>query len=132
MTLVGVSRTVGVALDAAKQLQEEYGVNAEVINLRSLRPLDREAIIQSVSKTHYLVTVEGGWPQYGVGSEVAASIVESKYREIDWTIKIFDSTIVLAFIHVLILCCVVVNLTVYVYIPLELRYVHFRAYLILD
>ncbi len=86
---MGVSRTVGVALDAAKQLQEEYGVNAEVINLRTLRPLDREAIIQSVAKTHYLVTVEGGWPQYGVGSEVAASIVESKYREeIDYTIKL--------------------------------------------
>ncbi len=78
MTLVGVSRTVGVALDAAQQLQEEYGVSAEVINLRSLRPLDREAIIQSVSKTHYMVTVEGGWPQYGVGSEVVASIIESK------------------------------------------------------
>ena len=79
MTLVAVGRTVGVALDAAQQLQETYGVSAEVLNLRTLRPLDREAIIQSVAKTHHLVTVEGGWPQYGVGAEVAASVVESEY-----------------------------------------------------
>lgn len=77
LTLVSVSKGVGVALDAAKYLQENYGVNAEVINLRTLRPLDRETIMQSVAKTHYLVTVEGGWPQYGVGAEVAASVVES-------------------------------------------------------
>ena len=75
---MAISRTVGVALDAAQQLQETYGVNAEVLNLRTLRPLDREAIIQSVAKTHYLVTVEGGWPQFGVGAEVAATVVESK------------------------------------------------------
>ncbi len=69
---------VGVALEAAEQLQKERGVSCEVINLRSLRPLDREAIIASVMKTHYVVTVEGGWPQYGVGSEIAASVMESK------------------------------------------------------
>lgn len=76
VTLVAASRTVGIALEAAIQLQEEHGINAEVINLRTLRPLDREAIAQSVAKTHYLVTVEGGWPQFGVGSEVSASVVE--------------------------------------------------------
>lgn len=86
MTLVSLARTVGVALEAAQNLQETYGVNAEVINLRSLRPLDRETIIQSVAKTHYLVTVEGGWPQFGVGSEVAATVVESKLVTVasDW------------------------------------------------
>ena len=63
MTLVAVSRTVGVAMDTAKQLAEQHGVDAEVINLRTLRPLDRDAIFESVMKTHYLVTVEGGWPQ---------------------------------------------------------------------
>ena len=78
MTLVAVSRTVGEALEAARLLQEQHGINAEVINLRTLRPLDRETIAQSVAKTHYLVTVEGGWPQYGVGSEVSASVVEGK------------------------------------------------------
>ncbi len=77
VTIVGYSRTVGVALDAAKEL-EGYGVSAEVVNLRTLRPMDREAIIQSVKKTNHLVTVEGGWPQFGVGAEISASIVESR------------------------------------------------------
>ena len=63
-------------MEAAQQLETEHGVNAEVINLRTLRPLDREAIYQSVMKTHYLVTVEGGWPQFGVGAEIAASVTE--------------------------------------------------------
>lgn len=78
VTLVGHSRTVGVALAAAKQLQDECGVSAEVVNLRTLRPMDREAIEQSVMKTHFLVTVEGSWPQFGVGAEISASITESK------------------------------------------------------
>ena len=77
ITLVSHSMTVGVALEAAKEL-ELCGVSAEVVNLRTLRPLDREAIAESVMKTHYLVTVEGGWPQYGVGAEISASVVESK------------------------------------------------------
>lgn len=77
ITLVGHSRTVGVALDAAAEL-EKRGVSAEVINLRTLRPMDRDTIKQSVMKTHFLVTVEGAWPQFGVGAEIAASIVESK------------------------------------------------------
>ena len=68
---------VGVALDAAKEL-EGRGVSCEVINLRTLRPLDREAIIQSVKKTHFIVTVEGGWPQCGIGAEIAATVMESE------------------------------------------------------
>ena len=77
MTIVSHSKTVDISLGAAKEL-EQHGVSAEVVNLRSLRPLDREAIKESVMKTHYLVTVEGGWPQYGIGAEISASIVESK------------------------------------------------------
>ena len=76
ITLVAVSRAVGVAMEAAEKLQEK-GVNAEVINLRTLRPLDRNAVFQSVMKTHYLVTVEGGWPQFGIGAEISASVIES-------------------------------------------------------
>ena len=78
VTLVAYSRTVGVALDAAAELEQKYGVSAEVVNLRTLRPMDRDAIMQSVMKTHFLVTVEGGWPQFGVGAEISASMVESK------------------------------------------------------
>ena len=76
VTLVAVSRAVGVAMKAAEQL-EERGIKAEVINLRTLRPMDRDTIFQSVMKTHYLVTVEGGWPQFGVGAEISASVMES-------------------------------------------------------
>ena len=51
----------------------------QVINLRSLRPMDDETVIKSVMKTNHLVTVEGGWPQCGIGAEVTARIMESKW-----------------------------------------------------
>lgn len=76
ITLVSHSKTVGVCLDAAKQLATN-GIDCEVINLRSLRPLDEECILQSVMKTNHLVTVEGGWPQCGIGAEICARIIES-------------------------------------------------------
>jgi pyruvate dehydrogenase E1 component beta subunit len=77
VTLVSHSRPVGFCLEAAAELAGA-GIECEVINLRSIRPLDRETIVKSVMKTHHLVTVEGGWPQFGVGAEICASIVESK------------------------------------------------------
>lgn len=64
ITLVAHSKAVDNALDAAKELAGK-GIEAEVINLRSLRPLDTETIFKSVQKTHHLVTVEQGWPQSG-------------------------------------------------------------------
>jgi len=77
ITLVAHSRMVHLSLEAAEILKKEDGVEAEVINLRSIRPLDLDCIINSVKKTNRLVTVEGGFPSYGVGSEISASIVES-------------------------------------------------------
>ncbi|XP_069101083.1 pyruvate dehydrogenase E1 component subunit beta, mitochondrial-like [Argopecten irradians] len=76
VTLVTHSKCVGLCLDAAKEL-EGQGVECEVINLRTLRPMDTQAIIKSVMKTNHCVTVEGGWPQCGIGSEICATIVES-------------------------------------------------------
>lgn len=67
-----------LALEAAKVLAGE-GVECEVINLRSLRPLDEATIVDSVMKTRNLVTVEQGWPQSGIGSEICARIVESEW-----------------------------------------------------
>lgn len=55
-----------------------FCVGKQVINLRSIRPLDIECIATSVKKTNRLVTIEGGWPQFGVGAEIAASILEGK------------------------------------------------------
>ncbi|PPQ98498.1 hypothetical protein CVT24_003989 [Panaeolus cyanescens] len=77
VTLVGHSKMVGHCMEAAEALAKE-GIKAEVINLRSIRPLDIDTIIKSVKKTNRLVIVEGGWPGFGVGSEICAQIVESE------------------------------------------------------
>lgn len=76
VTLVAHSKAVGTCLEAAKQLATQ-GVECEVINLRSIRPLDEETIQASVMKTNRLITVEGGWPHFGVGAEICASVIES-------------------------------------------------------
>ena len=75
--MVSHSKSVGLCLEAAAELEKE-GISAEVINLRSIRPLDTDLIIKSVKKTNHLITVEGGWPHFGVGSEIAAAILESE------------------------------------------------------
>lgn len=81
VTIVGYSKSVGTALEAANQLAD-MGINAEVINLRSVRPLDFETIANSVTKTNHLITVENGWPQCGVGAEICARVIESEFISI--------------------------------------------------
>lgn len=83
VTITAFSRMVGVALEAAAKLQAEHGISAEVINLRSLRPLDRDGIIASVKKTSRLVTVEEGWPTCGVGAEIGAIVYEECFDSLD-------------------------------------------------
>ncbi|XP_048878018.1 pyruvate dehydrogenase E1 component subunit beta, mitochondrial [Brienomyrus brachyistius] len=75
VTLVSHSRFVSHCLDAAAVLSKE-GIECEVINLRTIRPMDMETIEKSVMKTNHLITVEGGWPQFGVGAEISAKIME--------------------------------------------------------
>merc|ERR1712025_821363 len=75
VTLVAHSIGVGFAVDAAAELAKE-GISAEVINLRSIRPLDMDTVNESIKKTNHCITVEGGWPQHGVGAEVSASVAE--------------------------------------------------------
>ena len=82
VTIVAFSRMVGVALEAADKLAAA-GVSAEVLNLRSLRPLDREGILASVRKTSRCVTVEEGWPTCGIGAEIAAIIMEEAFDALD-------------------------------------------------
>ncbi|ADV21535.1 pyruvate dehydrogenase E1 component subunit beta [Cryptococcus gattii Ru294] len=77
VTIVAHSKMVTHSLEAAEILEKEEGIKVEVINLRSIRPLDIETIIESVKKTKHLVTVEGGFPAFGVGSEIIAQICES-------------------------------------------------------
>jgi len=77
VTIVAHSKAVGTALDAAQEL-DGIGIKAEVVNLRSIRPLDEATIVQSVMKTNHLVAVEQGWPGFGVAAEVVARVMESQ------------------------------------------------------
>ena len=82
VTITAFSRMVGVALQAADKLAEQ-GISAEVINLRTLRPLDTETIVNSVMKTNRLVSVEEGWAYSGIGSEMAAIMMEQCFDHLD-------------------------------------------------
>ena len=76
ITIVSLSRNVGFSLGAAAELKQKYGVEAEVINLRSIKPFDVETIIKSLKKTGRLMSVESGFPMFGVGSEILALTME--------------------------------------------------------
>jgi pyruvate dehydrogenase E1 component beta subunit len=82
VTIVAFSIMVGMAMQAAEKLAEQ-GISAEVINLRSIRPLDTETIAASVRKTNRLVTLEEGWPFAGIGAEVAMQIMETAFDHLD-------------------------------------------------
>jgi len=82
VTIVSFARGMTYALDAAEQLAGD-GIEAEVIDLRSLRPLDLETIIESVKKTNRLVTVEEAWPVCSVGSEICAQVAMQAFDHLD-------------------------------------------------
>ena len=82
VTITAHSRMVGFALQAAEKLAEE-GVSCEVVDLRTLRPLDHETIVESVKKTSRLVSAEEGWGPMGVGAEVVARVIEHAFDYLD-------------------------------------------------
>jgi pyruvate dehydrogenase E1 component beta subunit len=82
VTIVAFSIMVGKAMEAAQELAEQ-GIDAEVINLRTIRPLDRHTILESVKKTNRIVCCEEGWPFAGIGSEIAALIGEHAFDYLD-------------------------------------------------
>ncbi|HEV8304303.1 MAG TPA: pyruvate dehydrogenase complex E1 component subunit beta [Gemmatimonadales bacterium] len=82
VTLICHSKTVTVALKAAEQLAEQ-SVSAEVVDLRSLRPMDEPAILESVAKTNRAVVVEEGWPHCGVGAQVVDIIQRDAFDQLD-------------------------------------------------
>jgi pyruvate dehydrogenase E1 component beta subunit len=86
VTVLAYSRMVEVALAAAQKL-EEQGISAEVIDLRTIRPLDIDSIIASVKKTNRVVTVEEGWAFSGLGSEIAALVMEHAFDWLDAPVK---------------------------------------------
>jgi len=86
ITIVGIQMTVHHALEAAKKL-EQQGIQAEVIDLRSLVPLDRETILQSLKKTHRLLVVDEDYLSYGMTSEIAAIAAEDGLYDLDAPVK---------------------------------------------
>lgn len=82
VTITAFSMMVGHALEAAERLAQE-GISAEVIDLRTLRPLDLPTILASLAKTHRIVMVEEGWPFAGIGSEITSLICEHGFDELD-------------------------------------------------
>jgi pyruvate dehydrogenase E1 component beta subunit len=82
VTLVAYSRMVGFALKAAEELEKE-GISAEVVDLRTIRPMDHATVLESVKKTNRLVTVEEGWGPMGIGAEVVARITEFGFDYLD-------------------------------------------------
>jgi len=83
LTIVTQSRCVGQCLVAAENLKKKYGVECEVINLRSIKPLDIESIVKSVKKTHRLLAVESGFPAFGVSAEILALTMEYAFDYLD-------------------------------------------------
>ena len=86
VTITAFSRMVKLALQAAEEL-EKAGISAEVIDLRSLRPFDVEAVAESVKKTNRIVSVEEGWPFAAIGSEIAAIVMEECFDWLDAPLK---------------------------------------------
>ncbi len=82
VTLVTYSRMVGFALEAAELLAKD-GIEAEVVDLRTIRPMDHETIVASVKKTNRIVTIEEGWGPMGIGAEIAARVVEHAFDYLD-------------------------------------------------
>jgi pyruvate dehydrogenase E1 component beta subunit len=86
VTITAFSRMVQIALEAADKLAAE-GISAEIIDLRTLRPLDVETVVASVQKTNRIVNVEEGWPFAGIGSEIAALMMERAFDWLDAPVK---------------------------------------------
>ncbi len=82
VTIVSFSMGMSYALKAAEELAKD-GIEAEVIDLRTLRPMDTDTIVESVKKTGRIVTVEEGWPQAGIGAEIAARVIEHAFDYLD-------------------------------------------------
>jgi pyruvate dehydrogenase E1 component beta subunit len=87
ITIVTYSKMLEVSLKAADQLSKEAGIEAEIVDLRTLRPLDMEPILESFKKTNRAVIVEEGWKSYGVGSEISSRIYEQAFDYVDAPIK---------------------------------------------
>ncbi|GAA4981492.1 pyruvate dehydrogenase complex E1 component subunit beta [Yinghuangia aomiensis] len=87
ITVVAYSRMAAVALRVAADLAAADGIDVEVVDLRSLRPLDRETVVASVRKTHCAVVLEDDWLTYGIGAEIAATIADGAFDWLDAPVR---------------------------------------------
>ena len=87
LTIISYSRMAAVALDVARRMEQENNLNIEVVDLRSLRPLDTETIVNSVKKTNRAIVFEEDWRSFGVGAEIAATLQEEAFDSLDAPIK---------------------------------------------
>jgi pyruvate dehydrogenase E1 component beta subunit len=87
LTVISYSRMASLALDVARRLEQENGWSIEVVDLRSLRPLDTETIVNSVKKTGRAIVFEEDWRSYGIGAEIAATIQEEAFDYLDAPVK---------------------------------------------
>ncbi len=83
VTIIGILKMAHVAVNAARTLAEEHGIEAEVIDPRTLRPLDLDTLLKSVRKTNRAVIVEEGWPHGGVGANISTLITEQAFDDLD-------------------------------------------------
>ncbi len=83
LTVISYSRMAAVALDVANRMQEENGLSIEVVDVRSLRPLDSQTIINSVRQTNRAIVFEEDWLSFGVGAEIAARVQEEAFDDLD-------------------------------------------------
>jgi pyruvate dehydrogenase E1 component beta subunit len=87
LTVISYSRMAAIALDVARRLEQEKKLNIEVVDVRSLRPLDHTTIINSVKKTNRAIIFEEDWRSFGVGAEIAATLQEEAFDYLDAPIK---------------------------------------------
>ncbi|HYK85505.1 MAG TPA: alpha-ketoacid dehydrogenase subunit beta [Ktedonobacteraceae bacterium] len=87
LTVISYSRMAAVALDVARRLEQENKLSIEVVDLCSLRPLDKETIIKSVQKTNRAIVFEEDWRSFGIGAEIAATLQEEAFDSLDAPIK---------------------------------------------
>ena len=87
LTVISYSRMAAVALGVARRMEQENNLNIEVVDIRSLRPLDRQTIVESVKKTNRAIVFEEDWRSYGIGAEIAAMLQEEAFDDLDAPVK---------------------------------------------
>ena len=87
LTVISYSRMAAVALDVARRMEQENGLSIEVVDVRSLRPMDTQTMVNSVKKTNRAIVFEEDWRSFGVGAEIAATLQEEAFDDLDAPVK---------------------------------------------